>query len=423
MSELRRFQKRNEVALLWQGILFFLGLCFIDGNAVVPVFVGAMGGSLALAGLVSAVRIVPSILAQFFVGVQSGRIGNLPRYITVMMASAYSLPIVIAAALLLNLGTAVSLAVFLVLYGLLWAGDGSLAIGWYELYGRVADPRRRGLIMGWQQLFGGLLALLGSYAVRLILGAEGLPVASRYAILFSLAGLIMAGSAIPMAFVRDNPHKAVKHENLLAHIALFPSLFRGNGLFRRMTAVQALQGVAAMSLPLLILFSRSRLGFSLAGTAWLVTAQTAGSLTGGLVWGVVSHRLGNRRIILINQCNIFLIMTLALVAALTGAFWLAFPLSLFSGITFSSWMGYPNYIIDITDEGRRSQYLVMSSLVSLPTTFMPWIAGLLAEKFGFVPLFALCMAVAAVSFFLSTGLQRSAPDSAEAERPADPVNI
>lgn len=405
MEDRRRFYKRNETALLWQGIIFTAGLCYIDANAVLPVFVSSMGGSLALAGLVNAIHVVPSILGQFFVGVQSGRIRNLPRYITAVMSVAYFLPAVGGIVLFSGAGPSASLAVVLALYGLLWAGDGSVAIGWFDLFGRAADPRRRGMIMAWQLLFGGILALGGSSVVRIVLGAEGLPVTYRYAILFCMAGLIMAGSAVPMSFVRDAPHRVVTHEGLRSHLSSFPALFRASPIFRHMTAVQALQGIATMALPILVLFSGRTFSLSLAATAWLVTAQMAGSLSGGLVWGFVSHRLGNSRIIQLNQCNILTIMALATVASFTGAAWLAFPLAFLAGITFSSWLGYPNYIIDTMDEAKRPQYLVMSSLVGLPFTLMPWVAGMLAERFGFVPVFLLCIAAATASLTLSFGLR------------------
>lgn len=178
-----------------------------------------------------------------------------------------------------------------------------------------------------------------------------------------------------------------------------------------MSAVQALQGVAAMALPILVLFSKQSFHLTVEMTAPLISVQMAGSLAGGLLWGTVSHRLSNRRVIQFNQCNILLIMTMAIVAAVTGQAWLAYPLAFLSGLTFACWMGYPNYIIDITDEGRRPQFLVMSSLVNLPFTFLPWAAGQLAELFGFLPVFALCAVAAVLSSILSLGLREHRENS------------
>ena len=402
----QRFRSRNERGLLWQGILFFLGLSFIDGNAVVSVFIDAMGGSLALAGLVSAIHAAPGILGQLFIGIQAGRIANLPRYITLVMAVAYCLPVVAAAVLLAGVGNTAALAVFLTLYGLMWMGDGSILVGWYDLFGRLAAPRRRGMILGLQQLFGGILALAGSAAVGIVLGMETLPMQHRFAVLFGLAGLFMGGSAIAMSFVRDTKDRPRNNDNPLKHIASFPTLFRSNRSFRRMTTVQALQGVATMVLPILILFSKQTFALTMAQTALLIPAQVAGSLAGGLVWGLVSHRLGNRHIILLNQANILLVMALSFVAALTGAAWAAFPLAFLSGLTFAAWMGFPNYVIDVSDEARRPQYLVMSSLVGLPFTFMPLLAGRLAESVGFPPVFIICALAALASLTLAARLPK-----------------
>jgi MFS family permease len=404
MENAQGCSRRNEAALLWQGIIFFVGLSFIDGNAVVPVFVNSMGGSLALAGLLSAVRVVPSVTAQMFIGLRASGVNNLPRFVSILMAAAYSMPLLMAAFLLPDIGAAFQLAAFLVLYMLLWAGDGSCMIGWYDLFGRLVAPRRRGLILGWQQMFGSMGALLCSMAVRSILSSEALPLRYRYAILFACASLLMAGSAAVMARVRDAPHRAVRRENPLKHIREFPALFRSHAGFRRMTAVQALQGVAAMALPILILFSKQTFALSLSATAWLIPLQTAGLLSGGMLWGAVSHRLGNRFVIALNQCNILLTLLLASAAALLGAVWLAFPLAFLSGISFSCWMGYMNHIADIVPEGKRPQYFVMSNLVNIPITFLPGLAGLLAGAVGFVPVFGICIAAACGSAVLAFAL-------------------
>jgi MFS family permease len=397
--------KRNEMALTWQGILFFAGFAFIDPNAVIPVFVSSIGGSLAMAGLAVAVRIVPSILAQLFIGIHSGSIRNVPKFISSVMCFAYAVPLAIAAMLLIPAARTLALPLFFVLFGLMWMGDGSTVIPWYDMLGRCVEERRRGLILGWQQLFGGAAALGCSAVVRWVLGMEAIPQQMRFAILFIGASLFLMPSAIIMARVKDKPRRIVPQENPLRHIREFPRLFFGNRRFLHSTAVQACQGVAVMAIPFLILFSRQTFSLSAAQAAGMIPVQIAGGLLGGLVWGQVSHRLGNRRVIQINQCVIVLVMLLGLVVSLTHLMFPIYPLALLGGLVSSCWMGYPNYIMDITSAADRPKYLILSSLINLPFTFMPALCGILAQTLGFTTVFALCLCIAAVGVVLSLRLQ------------------
>ena len=405
MENQQRFFRRNELAILWQGVLFMAGLAFIDPNTVIPVFVATMSGSLAMAGLVSASRVIPSTLAQFFVGIRAGSIKDVPRYLIVAMLAAYSIPMLIAVMLFLPTPETILLPLFFVLSAILWLGDGSTAIPWFDFLGRAVNERRRGLLLGRMQILGGLAALGCSAVVKLVLGTEGLSVRTRYAVLFVCAAVFMLISVLSMARAKDAPHRKALTENPFKHIGTYPKLFISNKGFLKCIAVQACQGIAAMSIPFIILFSVQTFHLSNAQVGWMIPIQISGGLLGGFVWGQISHKFGNRRVIQANQCVLLLVMAVGLFTALSHMLLPIYPLALLAGASSSCWMGYPNYIMDIIAVEKRPQYLVMSSLANLPFTFLPYMAGLLAASVGFAPVFAICLLAAASGVALSFQLQ------------------
>ena len=65
--------------MIIEGSLFWIGASFIDGNAVVSVFINEATGSLRLAGLAAALRNAAPIVAQFLLGMYIAQVDNFGR--------------------------------------------------------------------------------------------------------------------------------------------------------------------------------------------------------------------------------------------------------------------------------------------------------------------------------------------------------
>jgi hypothetical protein len=50
-------------------------------------------------------------------------------------------------------------------------------------------------------------------------------------------------------------------------------------------------------------------------------------------------------------------------------------------------------------------YFVLTSLITFPTTFLPYLAGIIADAWGFIPLFIIGMAAASIAINLALALK------------------
>src|SRR5690349_9011254 len=118
--------------MLAQGILFSIGIAFIDTNTVVPLFIERFTGRAELAGAAASLRLTTSLVTQFVVGMSVPRIRNLPRYIAVMMFAGYSLPFLMAPILMAGGSAPLVVGSLLAVVALLWVADGAIVIAWYD---------------------------------------------------------------------------------------------------------------------------------------------------------------------------------------------------------------------------------------------------------------------------------------------------
>jgi hypothetical protein len=208
----QQLRKRNFISLTLEGTFFLTALAFLDANAVVPVFIDTFTGSLQLAGLATTLRTALSMLTQLLSGPYVPKIKNVPAYILWIMFLFRPLPFIMVPVLLGNLNPFLTVGIFLAIYGLFWASDGLVVIPWSDLLGRTIPANKRGKLMGYQQVTGGIAALGAGFLIKMILAHPNLENLVKYAIIFSGAGVSLMISSIMMSFARDLPRKLSKEK-------------------------------------------------------------------------------------------------------------------------------------------------------------------------------------------------------------------
>ena len=407
-----KLRKRNFRALTFEGSFFFAGLSFIDMNAVIPVFIFAYTQSVLLAGLATTINFAASITMQTIVGPYVRGIKNKPRYITLIMALFRPLPFLMIPVLFAGFNPWLTTGIFLIIYTLHFAGNGMIEIPWTDLFGRTIQQEKRGLLLGYQQLIGGLGALLAGYIVKFILDNPNLNNDQRYAIIFGCSALALSLSVVSMSFARDLPHKIETRKTSNWHYyRKLPYYLRKNKIFSKLALVRIFASIAIMIAPFVILFGEKVMNLAAEDVSTLVFLQIAGGLIGGIIWGKISGRFGNHRVILASQYLSFLIACFAIFLFIFSSSgfpsFILWPLVLINGINMGSWLGFLNYTIDIVDEDERTIYLLISNLITFPFVFLPFLAGVIAEYFSYLPIFIISGLAALAAIAVSRLLKQS----------------
>ena len=403
-------RKRNFYALMMEGTFFFSGMAFVDVNAVIPLFIFAYTDSVALAGLATTLHFATSIIMQTLLGPYIKGIKNIPRFIIILMLLFRPLPFIMIPVLFSNLNPFLVVSIFLVIYALLWGGDGLVVIPWMDLFGRTIEQKKRGPLLGYQQLFGGTGALIAGFIIKTALDSPNLNNDQRYAIIFGAAAFVLSLSCFAMLPVRDLPRPVeTEKTSRRNYYRQLPAMFKKNHAFKKLALIRILASFTSMVAPFVILFNREQFGLSASQVSTLVYIQIIGGLIGGVFWGRICSRLGNHRAILASQIIGLTITSIAIIFSLFSVILLPvvfiWPMVLINGVSMGSWIGFMNYAIDIVDEADRTVYLLLLNLITFPFTFLAFLAGLIAQYFGYLPIFVISALSSLIAIYFAAQLK------------------
>lgn len=408
--EQNKTHTRNFIPLILEGTFFLIGFAFLDSNSVIPIFIDTYTGSMQLAGLATSLGAAFSLLLQLLAGPYVDRIKNVPSFITRVMFLLRPLPLLMIPVLFSHLDPLITVIIFILIFSALWASDGAIVVAWMDLFGRTIPGNKRGKLLGYQQLLAGIGGLAAGFIIKTVLEHPGFSNEIRYSIIFGLSGLSLLISAIAMAFVRDIPREISKQKvNLIRYFSKLPGYFKKNNLYKEMVAVQIASNFVGTILPFVILFGKRVFQLNPTNISIFIYIQIIGTLAGGVFWGNMSHRFGNKYVILSSQIIGFILPFMGILSLfftnILSPFLFLWPMALLTGINKGAWLGFANYNIDILDEAERPNYLVLNSVISFPLTFLSYFAGLAVELWGFTPLFVFTIFAAIFSILLSLRLK------------------
>jgi MFS family permease len=408
MNKTRSVEKHNYISMIIEGCFYFTGYTFFDIYVVIPVFIDALTGDLRLAGLAVALRLSCSSMPQLLMGFYTTKIKKTPRFlgtVGIIGRSSYFF-----APLFLVLDVSPYIKVYAVIFALTSGAlcDGLTHVPWLDIFGRTIAPRNRGRILGYQMLLGGLGGLVSGVVIKQTLSGNG-PSEMKYAFLFLLGavGLIISGSLL---FTLKDTAKDHIPEQI--HIAKFfrqlPGYLSRDRNYQNMVITQTLAGFSGLAAPLYILFAKDHFALANDQTTTLMFVQILGGLAAGMLWGNMSHRKGNKATI--RTGLIFNLVTVALAVflfftSITAVMPLLIIMVFLAGIILGNWIGFINYLLDLTTDENRPVYVALTSVLLFPTTLIPFLGGVIADSFGFLTVFISVALMITLALIMSSKLK------------------
>ncbi|ABZ82980.1 transporter, major facilitator family [Heliomicrobium modesticaldum Ice1] len=372
--------KRNFYFMTANGALYFTALAFIDGTIVVPLFLNQLTQSPVLVGLASTVRTVGFFLPQILMAGWVTGATRLNRFIFRLHLTT-RLPLFLPAlAVWFDAPPALVALLFLSAYTLFAFGEGIAQVPWMDVFGRTIDDSHRGKLFGTMQALGGLGALAGTLVVQRVFASPRLTFPDNFALLIAIGAACMFLSTIMIRLAVDPPKTKEEARQLsVAHVLRrIPQYLTEDRRFSRMLLVQVLTSFNVLGFPFYILFIQQAGVLPPWAPGFLLSLQVLGQVSGGLLLGYLSDRVGNRRTIMsVTAINIavplFIVFSqqLAGMAAFAGT-GLGF---MFLGACFGGWLGFVNYLMEITPAEKRPVYVSLSNLFSAPVALLPITAG------------------------------------------------
>ncbi len=398
----------NFAVLLVDYVCFGVAFTFFNPSSVLPAFVGKLTDSELVIGMVGAVFNGGWLLPQLVTG---RLINDKPRKKPYMLAGIGGRVLFWVVALALWAGLAhypvAMLILFFACLGLWAASDGFASVAWFDIMARAIPLKRRARLMSTAQIISGLAGIGAGVLIGLIL--KRCPFPADYALIFTLAGVILVPSAIALALVREPPpeRSAPQTEDQVKGSWLRP-LF-SDPAFRLLVVCRIFVGMMGLATPFYVKHAGEELLLPQSIVGDFVIAQTLAGVVASGVLGLVGERWGSRYVARIGSVAAVAGPLFALAAHLAGGGWLvrAYPFVYVAlGVMNSAWMlGFFNYLLEIAPEGSRPAYIGLGNTIMGVLTLAPLAGGWLLKATSYTTLFGVTAALVAAGFLLTLGLK------------------
>lgn len=406
-----QFQRRNYVAYILEGTMLLTALAFLDVNSVIPIFINDYTRNLTLAGLASTLMTFTPTLGQLIVGPYIHQLNNMPLFIRLVAFFSRLSFFVMIPMMLSDISPYTKVITFLILFTILRFGHGVMSVPYIDIVGRTIHKNKCGKVLGYQQLFGGIGALFAGFLIKITMQNAALTSDIKYTVLFSLSCLLLFIASLSILPIKDVQHRVVKNKvSFMRYYKQLPSYLKKNKDFALMVYTQMAGIVSAMCVPFVILSSKLTFDLDNAQVSNLIYVKIIGTILGGYIFATISERWGNKYTIMLVQVIKFIIAALALIMLLfNGSVYpvvIVYIAVLLSGTFLGGvFMAFTSYRIDVTKEDDRAIYMVLQSIMILPFSFAQFFAGVIADKWGFVPLFTICIFASVIAMWLSSQLK------------------
>lgn len=396
--------KRNFILGISNGIFFNIGLAFLSGSTVLPVFMAHLTDSKVLIGLATSIENIGWHLPQLFVAAAtihySRQLGVYTR--AAILRTIAFLGIVVSIFILGDNNHALLLILFFLLFTFFAVSGGLAAVSFMDIVGKTIPANKRGTYFGMRMFIGGGLAALSGILVKKILGEYPFPL--NFGLLFSLALVTVIIGLGSFAMVKEpvlanqRPHKSLK-ENVLEAFTLFQT----DATYKLLFLVRITIGAFTLAYPFYILYAQKTLNIKPEAAGIFLSFEMLGYLVSNILWAYLSNRINNRLVLLLSAiCSVFppvIALTNWLLPLPVGLYALAF---FFLGATNSGlFVGFFNYLLEIAPEEKRPLYVGFIHTVIFPTYFLSVLGGIIIQLTDFRVLFALTLFLALVSVYLS----------------------
>ncbi|MHB9095150.1 MAG: MFS transporter [Eubacteriales bacterium] len=401
-----RHNRKNFYILLVDVIAFYVFFTLWDVNTVIPVFLDKLGSPSWTIGLANSIKQLGFIIPQLVLLPHIYKIGSLVRFIRkVLFVNRPQLVAFLILLLLLKPGKPMVIA-FIISFAVLNFGEGLTLLPWMDLLGRTVQPNTRGRFYGAVQVLSGLAALGSGYVISKYIENTGYPFPVNFVLIFGLGSVIILPSLYLFKIAEDPvlPEISFRPNWRISAVNCFK-----NKEFILMLVVQILISADALALPFYIIMVRHRFAWLASSTGTYVFLSIIGGVLGGILWGYLSDKKGNRTaIIFIALFNVltsgsFLITQFIQSKAVLAA--ILAPGFILAGMVAGGWLGFVNYMLDLAGDDERPFYIAVDNAILLPIALLPILGGIIRDFGGDLTLYVITTTSMIIGFILSFRLK------------------
>lgn len=383
--------KKNFCLSIINGIAFKAGFEYVNAFTILSVFIHSLTGSVALAGFSQFVQTFFSQLGKFVNAPNIHAIKNQPRFMGTLNIYSRILWAILSLLLILNVPKSIILPLVFVVIAVSWFLCGMTSPVFEDHLVRTILPRRRSELMGYREVLGGVVAFLGSFAVKGILGSH-LSFNLKYAIILMLGSIFLLSCAVPLFMMKDPYYKVDTNPMpLLKVLKDSGKILKKEKDYKWYLVARSIWIITDCTLLYSLIAAKSVGNLSDVVVSYMIIAQIIGKLVGGALWGKFAKRKGSRISILVVQfINIAIAIIMIVVLRMHNVPNIIYILINFIvGISLPAVLVAFVYVSEITPSRKRPKFMVIESAMLMPLSFASYLFGVIAEKFGFTSIYVM----------------------------------
>lgn len=392
-------QRVNFLALAVDATGWWLGMSFISFATILPLFIRHLGGNNTVVGLIPSLWSLGILLPQILVARRLERKPYVKGY-TFTLAILERLPVLVLALSTLFLIHRSPSTLLLITFFCL--GINALFMGlnmpaYTLLVAKAIPPHYRGRLYGISGAIGGLLGIAGSWLSGWYLIV--LPKPLGFTLCFTTAFVLLALSVFPIAFVKETPTEPSPSQEAQGKWYEIFHLFGKDRGFLALIIAESFFASASVGPSFYMVYADDRFPWEKTLVRLFNVTATASMFIGGLLWGHMADRFGNRRVLRIGAGLMAGGLIVALLAPSGLVLSLAVLLSTLGAQAYE--LSNFNILMEYAGPRRVPTYTAARSLLIAPVrSLFPVGGGRIADLLGHRPLFFIGVIAAGICFFL-----------------------
>lgn len=370
-----------------------VAMSFASQSTILPAFAAHLGATNLAIGAIPAVMTLGWFLPQLLAAHHTRRLARRLPFV-LRWTAGERVPFLVLAAVAFAVAErapGLALAALLAMLLVIATTGGWLMPAWMDIVSRCIPSGLRGRFFGITNMLAGMAGFLGSLLTAWILAR--IPGPASYGVCFLLAAAFMGLSWAALALVREPPVASRAAAMPLAgFVRMSVGLLGRDRNLAWFLVGRALSAVGGMAVGFYTVYALRVLG----AAEWQVGAYTmamlAGQVVGNAGLGWLADRAGHRVTLAAGALATAAASAAALVTWSPEAFVVVFALAGLHHAAAS--VSGQNALLDFAAQPEeRPTYLGVGNTALAPVfTAVPVVAGLLADRAGFAPVFGLALA-------------------------------
>jgi len=404
-----RLVRQNWLLSLFNGIITSAPQGLVNTSTIIPIFINTLTPSKWIIGLISGLEGAGWFLPQFFI---ANIIEPMPKKKWLYDIMTYfRVGFFFLAGLTVYLSNIQNkfliLSLFTLFMALHYLTSGIAAIPFLNITHDTIPAEKRGSLWAYRIFFGSILISLTSLLIKPILKHYKFP--TNYSILFLIAGIIFFIGFYLFSLSWEPRLKTPPPKKpLLSYIKETIDIINRSKDYRAVLYMRFAMSIWGLSTPFYVIFAVSYLGFEKSSIGFLFAIIQIGTIAFTPLWGWISDHKGNRLVLIGCSLSGFLVPVIPLIAyrfQQYSTFIIYMLFFLYGIIMGGSWMGYTNYVMEISPPKRIPIYLGFTNTFVGLTMLLSPIGGLIADLTNLQTLFIISFIGGLIMLYLCVRLR------------------